>query len=414
MNEQNLDRAREARNDDEVETVTPQLQRDFLERASPIIFDAATNDYPAEGRFSQQISHLHSGRTAIIGAVGTYAVADPNGKPVRHDKIIAPYSVYGAQVCAILPSNLGRQLEGTSFSTPDAASMYRQMSEWYGDRLSYEEIMAAALLTADRDIFDYNDVAAVTAMMTGQAPFDPSKMSVSPVLFSSNGGGMPVSERCGAGMINPEKWNEALKKMVEMKKAAGNAAYHTGFVAAGDPAEINAMPDGKTKEYVYRMRLTGDMTLGKLTFYLPQMRSRHSEVVVVTPSGYGVHMPKSPSDTVTTVAFSYEDVKAGQFIEIRTTEPLGRGAGMMLRGHDTGNAIQMLRDDLKAQGLLPQPLKAMTGPSVTGDLVKDDMKHVPVIAPAKKNEKKTGESKAVKQGPVGPQIPDVPGIRPGL
>lgn len=358
VKESTMDGLRAGRRSDEVETVLPHLQRDFLEKASPIIFDAATNDNPDAGRYGQQISHLHSGRTVIVGAVGTYSA--PNLPGGKGNRIISTYSVYGAQVCAVLPSSLGKQMEGTSFSTPDAASLYRQLSEWYGDRLSYEEIMAAGLMTADRNIFDYDNVSAAVKGKPGR---------VSPVLFRTNGAGMPVSDRCGAGMLDPVRWNETLKVMTALREQHGRSdSYHTNFVPAGDPAEIRTSADGKPKEYVYRIPLSRDMTLGKLTFYVGQERYRHSEVMVTAPSGFGVVLPKSPNDTITTVAFSYEDVKKGQFLEIRAGQPLGAQAGVMVRGHDAGNLIQVLREHLRAQGVMKPPLRAMKGDKVTGDL----------------------------------------------
>lgn len=358
VKEKALDELRARRRHDEVETVLPHLQREFLERASPIVFDAATNDNPDAGRYGQQVSHLHSGRTVIVGSVGTYRA--PNLPGGKGNRIISTYSVYGAQVCAVLPSSLGGQMEGTSFSTPDAASLYRQLSEWYGDRLTYEEIMAAGFMTADRNLLDYDDISATVKGKPGR---------VSPVRFRTNGGGLPVSDRCGAGMLDPVKWNETLKVMTALKERHGRSdSYYTGFVPAGDPAEIRKSADGKAKEYVYRVKLARDMTLGKLTFYVGQERYRHSEVMVTAPSGFSLVLPKSPNDTVTTVAFSYEDVKNGQFLEIRTGQPLGAQAGVMVRGHGDGSLIQALREHLRAQGVVKQPLKAMKGDRVTGDL----------------------------------------------
>lgn len=355
------------------------LNLDTLEKASPIIFQASGNEFPDEGRFSGRYSTSHSGRTVLIGAYGTYG----------GNRMMAPYTSFAADICGPLPSNLGRQLEGTSFSTPSTAGIYRQLAEWYGNILTFEEIMAAGMMTADRDILDL-------FARPGQAPRRPETAQ-----YRTNGAGLPYNERCGAGALNIQRWNEALKEMVALKtQHQPSAAFRSLKIDFDQAPAVRTLANGK-KEYVYRIAVPETMTLGKLTFLLPQHEFAHSEVVVKAPSGFEYHLQKSLADIVSTSAFSYEDVKAGDVIEIRTGAPLAENAGMYLRGYENGNTIQLLRENLQAQGMLPAPLKTMTGDKVTGDdpgLQNIDLNPAPPPLP-ERNE---------PQGSAAPERPEPP------
>lgn len=332
---------------------------DQLDQARPIIFNAAGNFWPKEGRYIQSYQATHSPRAVMIGAVGRYSTDIVGGE----DRVMSHYSTHSADICSPLPKFLGDQMEGTSFSTPLTAALYRQMSEWYGDRLSFEEIIAAALMTADRDVLDY-----VKHQNLGKNPLvQPDKFDAQGAEFRTNGGGLPNHERCGAGALNPQRWQQALDVMLVLKQDLAKDAGHTVNVQAGTPRILPAKAGG-TAEYVYSIRVPADMTLGKLTFLLPQDAGRHSEIVVRTPAGFEKHMPKSLTDVASTFAFAYEDLRAGQAIEIRTTEPLGPTAGIMLRGHAPGNAIASLRNYLRATGVMPAPIQTMEGNKIVGPL----------------------------------------------
>src|SRR5690606_16434952 len=122
------------------------------------------------------------------------------------------YSTMGGELCAMLPSEFGRQMEGTSFTTPLLAGAYRQFVEWYGDHLTNEEIIAAGMMTAKRDLLDLDPVA-------GYYRTGPRGPEAVPALFRTNGGGLAYSERCGPGVADLGAWNETLKRMVAMKQA---------------------------------------------------------------------------------------------------------------------------------------------------------------------------------------------------
>lgn len=350
---------RNKRSADNLEYESVRLMLDNIEKARPTIFTASGNFWPDEGRYRQSFLATHSPHSVIIGAAGKYAVAPSKGGAA---KVIAPYSSYGADVCSPLPVALGKQMEGTSFATPLTAAIYRQLAEWYGDSLSFEEIMAAGLMSADRDIGDYTDAA----QMTKRTWTHPEEIKTATAQYRTNGAGLPHHERCGAGIINVENWQKSLDKMMLLKKPGQDAEGTSTKLSAGSPSEIMTDANGKPTRYIYRIAVPASQTLGKITFLLPQNKNQHSDVVVRTPAGYEMLLPKSYTDVISTFALAYEDVQEGQFIEIHTGKPLAETAGIILRGNAPGNAIALLRDQLRMEGILPAPLRDLSGNRDTG------------------------------------------------
>lgn len=359
-----------------------------MELSRPIIFAASGNFNPEEGRFVQSYDVVHSPRTVLIGAAGNYG----NGTTT-----VAPYSSYGADVCAPLPRHMREQMEGTSFATPLTAALYRQFNEWYGDILTFEEIMAAGMMAADHKLLDTNPP---NESLTDQA------RAKNPAKYITNGGGIPNHDRCGAGVLNPEKWQVALNKMVTIKQSLSRPAQeHSYNLNAGAPTIVNPAGAGEKTRYMYRMAVPQDLTLGKLTLRLPQDQGKHSEIVIRTPSGFEKHLGYSHTDVLSTFAFAYEDVKAGDVIEIMTTEPLGPDAGMILRGHTPGSTIAMLRDHLRAQGDLPPPLQTMLSDKVVGTATPVAPKALKEIGPQPRKKQPRDEKPPMPLLPA-PNAPD--------
>lgn len=340
-----------AAEDTTIETMRASMRA--LEEAGPIIFTAAGNQFSnGEGPYKQSFPIVHGPHSYVIGAAGKYN-ANINGT-MEAAYIMSPYSTAGADVCAPLPTYLREQQEGTSFSTPLLAGLFRQMSEWYGDRLSTEEIMAAAMMTANRTVLDYDNPTFVNNSMF------PAQFNAHVARFSVNGAGLPFHARCGAGILDTVKWNATLARMVELKaQPQVNAAEFSRTMAIGAAVQS---PDAQGNgQYVYRIEVPQDMTLGKLSFLLPQYPEQHSDITVRSPSGFEAVMPRALFHAASSHALAYEDVKAGQFIEIRSDKPLAAGAEMTLRGHTGVNAIALLRDALLADGTLPAPLTTIGG-----------------------------------------------------
>lgn len=354
---------RQNRHADNVVFDAKRIWLEQLNESRPIIFDAAGNWYDKHGgRYTPTNLTAHSPRTVIVGSVGRYnSFSYLNGTR----DVISPYSSYGADICAPLPRNLNGQMEGTSYATPALASVMRQFIDWYGDRLTFEEIFSTVMMTANRNLYD-RDPRENAAEQIG--PFTVA----APAQFRTNSAGVPYSARCGAGIADVEAAHAQLQNMVEMKAGLANpGTYHSHFVGAGPAASIRTIAASDSsperQEYTYRIQIPEDTTLTRLTFQIPQHFQQHGDIHVRTPGGFQWHLPKARTDIVSTYAFIGEDVKAGDYIEITSDHPLGDQAGMYLRGLGDGNAIQLMRDHLQKEGILYEPLKLMAGNNVVGD-----------------------------------------------
>lgn len=346
-----------------------------LDASKPIVFQAAGNDwYSGGGRYIQGYSTTHSPRAVIVGSSGMYKTKDSKDQPVH---VISTYSSFGGDICAKQPNRRGEQLSGTSFSTPETAALYRQMASWYGDQLNFEEIIAAAMMTASRDVRDFENVGSFQSLFGSPAEVT---LQSAPAEFVTNGGGLPHHDRCGPGILDVPAWHAAIQKMLVLKAEKGLTATPVSHTIMATPARIT-VGHAKKPEYVYQVRVPEDMTLGKLTFKFPHPLGTHGDIAVRTPAGFDLWMPKSFSETVSTFAFAYEDVKAGDMFTIRTTQPLAPGAGIILRGQPTGNSIAALRDALQAVGTLPKPLKTITGDKESDFMYPVDLQRPQPIAP---------------------------------
>jgi hypothetical protein len=201
---------------------------------------------------------------------------------------------------------------------------------------------------------DYDD-----PLVVGQSMF-PAQYRAHMAVFDTNGAGLPHHHRCGAGIVDIERWNETLQRMVELKMAPStNGAEYVQTVAVGQPV---ATPDEEGNgQFVYRVTVPEAMTTGKLTFLVPQYQGEHADISVRMPSGFTSVLPRSFTDAISTHAFAYEDLAAGSVIEIISDKALGPTADMTLRGFTGNNAVAQLRDELRANGTLPAPLTRLGG-----------------------------------------------------
>lgn len=367
----------------------------IIEKSAPIFFSAAGNQYAnGEGTFKQSNAITHGPRTYTVGSAGRYKVFTAGG--VKPGYVISAYSTGGADICAPLPSYQFAQQEGTSFSTPLMAALFRQMNEWYGHRLDTEEIMAAALMTADRDVLDYDNPLIVNRQDT------PQQYKAHSAKFVTNGAGLPYHPRCGAGVVNVERWNETLKRLVEIKRQPEiNAAIHSHTIALGEPAYEQS--DRHGGRYVYTITVPAAMTLGKTTLLAPQFPGQYGDIALRMPSGFTAQLPRSVMAAISSHAFAYEDLKAGDTIQIISHKKLAPQAEITLRGFGENNAVAQLRDELRAQEILPAPLGRLGGAPATLPLpqapsVSPEDYHLPAIS--------GGDDKAEPPAMPGGNTPD--------
>jgi hypothetical protein len=345
-NDEKVDEYRMKRSEDNSAIGTLRVFLDRFPDAQPVFLTAASNEYPSFENYMEAFPLVHTPNALVVGAAGYYRTTAPgmDKKNAKADFVVAPYTNH-ADICAPLPPDQGRQTNGTSNSTPLLAALMRQELEWYGNRLSPSEITAALMMSASRDVRDYTNISG-------------KSLDAAPASFKANGGGLPHHERCGPGVAAVYSWHKMLEVMSGIKEWLGAQSSPDIQTLIGTQ-EVST----DAGQYVYTLTVPEDMTLTRLSFLLPQYEGRHGEITVKSPAGFTLKMQRSQADAISTHAFAYEDVKAGDIFEIRADQPLGPTAGMVLRGQKPGHAIAALRDHLRAQGTLPAPLTELTAPS---------------------------------------------------
>ncbi len=290
----------------------------YLESGKPIVFQAAGNSYLEEGNYMNTIGITNGPRTVLVGAVARYPTADN----VHHRFVVFPQSSVGADLCAPLPRMSKKLMLGTSCATPVAAALYRQFAEWYSSKLSYDEIIAAALLTAHKHILKFVDpYDAYNAILNGKSVAD---LKTQPATLG-------VRSQCGAGVINEIKWQQALNWMVKNKTESS-------------PSVSEFLPLNKIRTGVYAVTLPKSLTLSRLTFFIPQARDQHSNIYVKMPAQPEIKLPLSATEVLSTFAFANQDVNAGDKITVYASEPLLSMAGIVVRGEPNGNVIQKFKN----------------------------------------------------------------------
>ncbi|MBI4031868.1 MAG: hypothetical protein HY370_09330 [Proteobacteria bacterium] len=316
----------------------------LLEAGRPAVFGAAGDWYvEGSGPYAQSYPLIHSPRGYIVGASGKFPFFEGH----KNDLFVADFTQAGADVCVPQTLLKDKKLEGTSAPTQVMGVFYAKLMEKYGNRLSPEEIIAAVLMTARRDLYEF--------------PAD-GEGQPKPAIFKTNGGALPYHPRCGAGSMDPDRTVKALDRMVEMKAEMERpGGYFAQIFPLNDAVSVKEKR--KDGQYVYRAMLPRNVTLGKMIFVLAQESGQHADVKVRTPAGFEMILPRTITGVVSTMVMAYEDIPTGASIEVSSSQPFAQGAEIIVHGLEDGNIVQKLRDELRANGILPQPLKILDLPA---------------------------------------------------
>lgn len=361
--------------DDFLRDISPSqiLQYNFHDNNGTLQFLAAGNDFDkfnvtTYGTGDLIESYRYAGINASSEAHADNAVIV--GAAHIKDKVIhmSTYSSMGADFLMETPDFYGAQINGTSFSTPTAAEYYHQVAESFGDVLTHDEIMFAALYSTETNIYNVNLADIETEKIalpdglsserilkimrdTNEKELDSDALDdFRLTVFRTNDAGIPFHERAGAGFLNVETWVENLKHMKTMKAYMEHEAEELKFkTQLSEPLELD--PDiSEAFNYMYVIKAPTDMTLDKQTLYTDNVGL--NSIRMTSPSGMQVDFVGTGTGYMSTRAFSGEDIKAGDVIIIESTEKLGELAEFSLRGYEDGNMMQAFRDHKLSSGAL--------------------------------------------------------------
>lgn len=276
---------------------------------------------------------------------------------------MSSYSSPGAAFLVETPDFYHGEVQGTSFSTPTAASYYKEIAESYGDELTHEEMIFAGLYSTNTDIYNINQVKAEEldhvnpvkgenqTSSYGDALNKNEKAEISPeeltkfdkTVFRTNAASVPYHERAGAGFLDVYKWKDNLDAMKAMKNTF---EHQPEFIKDKTPPLLlgESSKGGVDTEfpYHYEVRIEHDMTLDKQTLYLDQVGL--NALRITSPSGMESDFVGTASGYISTRAFSGEDVQAGDVLTIQSKKPLGELAEFTARGTADGSVIQAFRE----------------------------------------------------------------------
>lgn len=319
--------------------------------------------------YSQTAHFVGAGNDHTVGATNGYRQSVPDAFGPRSYAIgateytgshilVADYSSVGADfVAPPLATHNGADIGGTSFATPMVAEASQIMNNRFGGILTYEEIMAAASMSTNMSISE----------TIGKNPDGTPIVDL--VAYGTNGGGRPHNDRAGAGMIDVHQWQETLTAMAQIKS---RMQHDSGRIS--DQVSILGLPDVTTVDgrtyYNYEVTVMSDMTLDRMAFILPTENDTDQKITITSPSGFVFTMHPGPYDTASTSAFALEDVRAGDKFTIPDNPLAVQGGvypGVVMHGFGDGSVVQVMRDHLLEQGIMPKPNTAYIGSTPAAD-----------------------------------------------
>lgn len=356
-------------------SISKLLNYNFHEQNGTLQFLAAGNDFN-DSTFNAQT------RSETIEST-KYAGINSEAEAHAHNSVIvgaahiqngttymSSYSSMGADFLMETPDFYGAKINGTSFSTPIAAEYYHQIAETYGDTLTHDEIMYAALYSTDTNIYNINfhdidadkiempdpyskEVALKILSAVNEKDYEREVIETfNKTVFRTNDAGIPFHERAGAGYLKVNSWIQNLDEMKALKAHIEHVPEELSQKLEIAHSKDQSYEGTDNFNHRYVITASEDMTLEKQTIYTDQVGL--NSLRITSPSGMQVDFVGTSTGYVSTRGFSGEDIKAGQQIIIESTEELGEFAEYTLRGYEDGNVMQAFRDHkLATNGLQP-------------------------------------------------------------
>lgn len=245
----------------------------------------------------------HSKGAVRVGAV---FVGQNDDDEIRN--YVADYSGQNPTFCAYLPFHHQKALSGTSFATPAAAAVEQKLADIFARSASFPEgvvhddIVFALMATADNStLYDASDDKRVGTF--------------------KNSAGLDLSDRCGAGIIQPDKAMDLLSDMVDWtKEFAAVEPTQPKFNKSRIDLSTVQQVDG-AYHYTVTMQDTGTLMNLRAGIYFdgPQKGAAEIKIGDMDP----VILDLSAVGITSEFRFVGHKVSAGDEITIITTKPLG-------------------------------------------------------------------------------------------
>ncbi|MCB9990528.1 MAG: hypothetical protein H6867_03990 [Rhodospirillales bacterium] len=231
----------------------------------------------------------------------------------RHSKadriVVEDYSEMRPAFCALLPKKNGEFYSGTSFTSPAAASVEKKLAGVFARSatmpygMTHEDILMALMMTAQP-----------------HGMIDEATSKITPVFY--NAAGLAMNDRCGAGVIDPQRAEKLLYQMTLW------SLYMPGITPSApqtvrltfDKSDIVTRHDNRI---TYRMTVPRDGIITQVRAGIPFETSTDKGAALIE---IGTDKPRaldlSPSGLTTDFRFAGQQLKTGDTIRITVTKPL--------------------------------------------------------------------------------------------
>ncbi len=307
---------------------------DYYKHHAPNALISAGNNFQENHEQYSVMAQIGSRNAFVVGATQ---------KAEDGSSYVAPYSSPGADFTStpLIPFE-GQKIHGTSFSAPTMATSAAQFNTWYGDRLSFEEIMYAGMLSTKIDIGDCQQ----------EGTNECNANNIGGSVFITNGAGLPHHARAGAGEIDLNRWRDNLDRLTTLKQSQGLENKPITLEITRNDLLNQKGPD-KDGVYHYDVQVPADIMMGKIIAEAGPL----VKVQLESPGGYKSYIGEAvkAGTFAATSAFAFEDYKAGDTIRIASNRPLEGDFRLTMQGQEPDSALGGLRNTLQTEGLMLKP-----------------------------------------------------------
>lgn len=220
---------------------------------------------------------------------------------------VEDYSEQNPTFCAVLPKRSGRRLSGTSFASPAAGAVEWSLADRFARSAEmpygvvHEDILIALMLTA-----------------TSSGIKDEATNKWIPVITSA--GGMTMTDRCGAGVIQPQRAAFLLEDMMRWTLYDQTVTPTMPFMETVHVREpVEKSEDGW---FHYNLVVPQDGMLTQLRAGLFFERNNKGAAKISFAGGEEVVLDMSSSGLTTDFRFAGKMLSKGDAVKISTTRPL--------------------------------------------------------------------------------------------
>ena len=280
---------------------------DKSDQRSFVLYDPAGNDEQDDCitidkvSFCMQDTFLPSYHNKTVRTGAAY-------KKSNNTYTIPSYSENRPAFCSLIPNNNSIPYSGTSFSTPAAAAVEQSLADIFGrsadfpNGVVHEDILMALMLTAHTN----------GLIQEGARTIIPTFNTIA---------GIPMTDRCGVGIIQPQAAADLLTEMVTWTQNDEQIIPTEPETLRLD-SSLNHYTQNNKGHYVYTMTFPKSGLITTLRAGLNFHKKNKGAALIKINDHDPIPLDLSPKGHTLDFRFAGYEFKAGDKIQIITTRPL--------------------------------------------------------------------------------------------